>query len=121
MSEKTDEQTALLKEILKWIKFSGMKEVRSVLMGILDNEQKRMVYHLSDGNNGSVEIAKATNVGGTTVRRYWESWSRTGIVEPINVRGGLRYKKIFELEDFGFTIPQFKEPSQTEDEKVDQE
>ena len=119
MEEKIDEQTAILKEILKWIKFSGMKEVRTVLMSILDNEQKRLIYHLSDGNNGSVAIAKVTNAGATTVRRFWESWSRMRIVESINVQGGLRYKKLFELEDFGFTIPQIKQASQSSDEKED--
>jgi len=106
MTEKIDEQTEILKDILKWIKFSGMKEVRNILMGILDNEQKRLIYHLSDGNNGSIDIARAANVGATTVRRYWESWSRTGIVESLSIQGGLRYKKIFELEDFGFNVPQ---------------
>jgi len=120
MAEKSDEQTTILKEILKWIKFSGMKEVRSVLMGILDSEQKRMIYHLSDGNNGSVEIAKAANVGATTVRRYWESWYRTGIVESIRVQGGLRYRKAFELEDYGFAIPQLKQTILSNEVKEDQ-
>ena len=109
MEKNGDEQTALLKEILKWIKFSGMREVRTVLMGILDSEEKRLIYHLSDGKIGSVAISKAANVGATTVRRYWESWARTGIVESIRVQGGLRYKKAFALEDFGFTIPQITE------------
>jgi Fic family protein len=120
MTEKNDEQTALLKEILKWIKFTGMKEVRTVLMSILDSEQKRLIYHLSDGKNGSIEIAKAADVGDSTVRRYWESWARAGIVESISVRGGLRYRKLFELEDFGFSIPQGKAVTSSEAPKVDQ-
>jgi hypothetical protein len=120
MTEKADEQIALLRDILKWIKFTGMKEVRTVLMSILDTEQKRLVYHLSDGNDGSVEIAKTASVGDSTVRRYWESWARTGIVESISVRGGLRYRKLFELEDFGFSIPQNKVVAKGEETKVDQ-
>lgn len=98
----------LLEEMLKWIKFAGAREVRTVLMNILDTEQKRSIYHLSDGKHGTVEISKAANVSDRTVRRYWESWARLGIVEPLGVRGGVRYKKSFELEDFGFTIPQMK-------------
>lgn len=98
----------LLEEVLKWIKFAGAREVRTVLMNILDTEQKRLVYHLSDGDHGTVEISKAANVSDRTVRRYWESWARLGIVVPLGVRGGVRYKKSFELEDFGFTIPQMK-------------
>jgi len=97
-----------LEEILKWIKFAGSREVRTVLMSTLDTEQKRLIYHLSDGKRGSVDISKMINVSDSTVRRYWESWARLGIMEPLRVRGGTRYKKCFELEDFGFTIPQIK-------------
>jgi len=107
-TNETQRTIELLQEILKWIKFAGAREVRTVLSNILDTEQKRLIYHLSDGEHGSIEIGKITNVSDSTVRRCWESWSRLGIVEPIGVRGGLRYKKSFELEDFGFTIPQIK-------------
>lgn len=105
MTSNRDEQTELLREILKWIRFSGIREVRTVLMGILNTEQKRLIYHLSDGEYGSIEIGRRAGVSHSTVTRYWESWKRLGIVEPVKVRGGLRYKKLFELEDFGFSIP----------------
>jgi Fic family protein len=104
----TERMIELLQEILKWTKFAGVREVRTVLMNILDTEQKRLIYHLSNGEHGSIEISKAASVSDTTVRRYWESWVRLGIVEPLGVRGGIRYRKSFELEDFGFTIPQVK-------------
>lgn len=105
MTNKENEQIELLREVLKWIKFSGIREVRSVLMNILDTEEKRLIYHLSDGGNGSIDISRRAGVSHVTVTRYWKSWKRLGIVEPIRVRGGLRYKKSFELEDFGFSIP----------------
>ncbi|XHH08081.1 MAG: hypothetical protein ACFCUE_10965 [Candidatus Bathyarchaeia archaeon] len=104
--EKIDELIAVMREILKYQKFAGAKEVRNVLTAALDSDQKRLIYHLSDGNRGSVEIAKTANIGDSTVRRYWESWARQGIMEAIKVRGGDRYKKSFELEDFGMTVPQ---------------
>jgi DNA-binding transcriptional ArsR family regulator len=100
-----DESTELLREILKWIRFSSIREVRTVLMSILDTEQKRLIYHLSDGERGSIELGRQVGVSHTTVTRYWNSWKRLGIVESVRVRGGLRYKKLFELEDFGFSIP----------------
>lgn len=108
MEHQTSEQTEILREILKWIKFAGAKEVKNVLLATLDNEQKRLIYHLSDGNRGSLEIAKAAGTSDTTVRRYWASWVRQGIVESLRVRGGERYKKSFELEDFGIEVPQPK-------------
>ncbi|MGB9960290.1 MAG: hypothetical protein ACPLKQ_07215 [Candidatus Bathyarchaeales archaeon] len=104
----------LLQEILRWVKFAGAKEVRTVLGSILDTEQKRLIYHLSDGERGSVEIGKTASVSDATVRRYWESWARFGIMEPLRVRGGVRYKKCFELEDFGFAVPQIKESASNE-------
>lgn len=91
--------------MLKWTKFTAIKEVRTVLTNILDTEQKRLIYHLSDGKNGTIEIKNLANIGSSTVIRYWEAWFRVGIVEPIAVRGGIRYKKSFNLEDFGFNIP----------------
>jgi hypothetical protein len=105
MSNQMDELIAIMREMLKWTKFAGTKEVRNVLTSVLDSEQKRLIYHLSDGNNGTVQIAEAADVNAETVRRYWISWSRQGIVDSIKVQGGQRYKKSFDLEDFGITVP----------------
>jgi hypothetical protein len=95
----------LLREILKWMKFAGAKEVREVLATTLDTDQKKLIYHLSDGNRGSVEIAALAKASDRTVRRYWESWARRGIVDATRVRGGERYGKSFDPEDFGIRIP----------------
>lgn len=102
------EVASILREILKWTKFSGAKEVKNVLRTALDTDQKILTYHFSDGNQGSIEIAKKVGISHTTVVNYWAAWARQGIVEPIKVRGGDRYKKSFELEDFGFEIPPLK-------------
>ena len=109
-----EEQIKILREILKWIKFSGIREVRSILMNILDTEEKRLIYHLSNGENGSVEIGRRVGVSHVTVTRYWKSWTRLGIVDPIRVQGGLRYKRLFELNDFGFSMPAIRENEVTD-------
>ena len=109
MSEK-DEQTILLREILKWIKFAGMKEVKSTLVNVLDTEQKRLIYHLSDGTCGIVEIAKLAGVGSTsTIFDIWQAWLKFGLGESIPVKGGSRFKRSFDLEDFGIEVPKIKE------------
>jgi len=100
-----NEQTTLLREIVKWLRFTGMKEVKSVLTSALDTDQKSLIYHLSNGNNGSVEIAQQSGVSDFTVRNYWKQWSKLGIVEAMKVGRGDRYKKTFDLEDFGIEIP----------------
>jgi len=108
VENQSGEQTQILREILKWIKFAGAKEVKNVLLAALDTEQKRLMYHLSDGVHGALEIAKASGTSDFTVRRYWSLWARQGVMEPLKVRGGERYKKSFELEDFGIEVPQPK-------------
>jgi len=118
VEQKTSEQTEILREILKWIKFAGAKEVKSMLLATLDNEQKRLIYHLSDGDHGSLEIAKAAGTSDTTVRRHWAAWARQGIVEPLKVRGGERYRKSFGLEDFGIEVPQPKVSEKPTDAKL---
>ncbi len=107
-----------INELLKWTKFAGSKEVRNVLTVALDSDQKKLVYHLSDGNNGTIKIGEAVGISGETVRKYWESWSRQGIADPINVQGGQRYKKSFDIEDFGIALPELKAKKQTETTQV---
>ena len=113
LKNQNNEMIEILREILKWMKFAGAREVRNILSTALDTEQKRLIYHLSDGQKGSVEISKVVNVGDSTVRRYWVSWARQGIMESLRVRGGERYKKSFELEDFGIEVPPIKTQMET--------
>ncbi len=94
----------VLKEILKWTKFQAWKEVKGVLSSQLKDERMRLIYHLSDGKS-TREIARKTGVSHVTVYEYWKKWSKIPIVEPIMVKGKIRYRKMFELEDFGIEIP----------------
>ncbi len=119
MSTQMDELISIMREMLKWTKFAGAKEVRNVLSAALDSEQKRLIYHLSDGNNGTVKIGEAAGISSETVRKYWESWSRQGIVDAIKVQGGQRYKKSFDLEDFGINVPEPKAKKQTTQETTE--
>lgn len=113
-----DELIAIMREILKWTKFAGTNQVRDVLIKALDSDQKRLIYHLSDGTNGTLKIAEMAKVSDGTVRNYWDSWYRQGIVDPINVRGGQRFRKSFALEDFGINISQ---PQKVKETKVSNE
>jgi predicted transcriptional regulator len=99
-----DESAVLLREILKWIRFSGMKEVSNALRTTLDSAQKIRIYHLSDGENSTRDIAKEANVSDATVRNYWKLWATTGIVEPIKAGTGDRYRHVFDLEELGISL-----------------
>lgn len=102
----------LLAEILKWTKFMGADKVRGVLTSALDMPQKLSIYHLSDGNLSALAIAGLAKTSDRTVRRHWESWARLGIVGSIKVSGGDRYKKSFNIEDFGISPPEAEQKEQ---------
>ena len=67
----------VLKEILKWVRFSGLENVRLELTRSLDTDPKRLIYHLSDGTLSSQEIALKVKVSDFTVRNYWSQWYRS--------------------------------------------
>jgi len=94
----------VLKEILKWTKFQAWSRVKDTLLTELQDKKSILVYHLSDGKS-SREIAKKVGITHPTVLNYWKKWSRIPLVEPIVVGGKVRYRKMFELEDFGIEIP----------------
>ena len=106
MNEKSlEEIAAALRELVKWTRFAGLRQVKEVLLTALDNDQRRLIYHVSDGELGSVSIAKLAGTSDRSVRRYWESWAKLGLMEVVRVRGGDRYKRLFELDDVGIEIP----------------
>jgi len=113
VNSQDSEQTRLLAEILKWIKFAGMKEVKEVLNSVLDTDQKKLVYQLSDGSKGTIEIGKAAGIASTaTISRYWKSWLKLGLGENVSVKGGERFRRAFDLEDFGIEVSHPKEVKQ---------
>ena len=81
MSEdKTDRIINLLEEILKWTRFEGTEKVRTVMDSELDDDTKKLIYHLSDGES-SPKIAKIVKTDPSTVRDYWKKWAKKGIMK----------------------------------------
>jgi hypothetical protein len=104
-----DNQITLLKEILKWIKFAGMKEVKHVLEIELDTDEKKIVYQSSDDTKGTVELAKLIGVkSNKTIDTMWDKWLKMNLGENIPVRGGERFKRSFDLEELGIDVPKIK-------------
>lgn len=98
-------ELGVLKEILRWVKFSGMKEVKTILTSALDTDQKRTVYQMSDGSKGIIDIGKAVGIKSTaTIFRFWKQWTKLGLGDSIPVAGGQRFRRSFDLEDFGFDV-----------------
>ncbi|MDD2665531.1 MAG: hypothetical protein PHD13_01935 [Methanocellales archaeon] len=102
--EKLDRIIELLEEILKWTRFEGMQEVKNVLKIELDDDTKKIIYELSDGES-SPKIAGMAKTAPQTVRRYWYKWSRMGLME-IHPSHKKRFRKVFSLEDCGMEVPE---------------
>jgi len=103
LSEET-EQVKLLREILKWTKFAGMADVKGVLQTVLNSDKKKLAYQLSDGTRGTRDINSLSGYTGS-VSDLWKEWKRKGIGDTISVQRGERFKRTFDLEDFGIELP----------------
>lgn len=110
-----------IKESSKWTKFAGMKEVKPILETQLPDESKKQIYQLSDGKKGTQEIVKM--VGGIShmsIANYWKSWEKVGLGEPVTAMGGKRFKRSFDLKDFGIKVLEIKtETEQTSEPEVE--
>lgn len=116
--DNNSEQTRLLSEILKWIKFAGMKEVKNTLINVLDTDEKKITYQKSDGTRGLLEVAKLAGLGSKQpVEDMWDAWLKMGLGESIPVRGGTRFRRSFDLEDFGIKVPELKAEKAQEETK----
>ena len=120
MSEQNNEQTELLKEMVKWVRFSGMKQVKEVLSLTLNTEKKIIAYNYSDGKNTSTVISKMSGIAQPTISDLWKEWLSLGLGEAISASGGNRFKRSFDLKMFGIKVPEIKQqtPTQTVDDTV---
>lgn len=122
MSEDKVEQTELLREMTKWLRFLGMKEVKAVLKDALNDEKKVSAYHHSDGKNTSTTVSQLSGISQQTVSSLWKDWLSLGLGEAISASGGSRFKKSFDLKMFGINVPEVKNSAQKaepQEEKTD--
>lgn len=98
-----------------------MKEVKNTLADALDTDVKKLVYQKSDGAHGLVELAKLAGFGSnSTIANMWEAWLKLNLGESIPAKGGSRFKRSFDLEDFGIEVPEIKTKIVPEGDKKEQ-
>jgi len=95
-----------LQELLKWTKVSSYNNIKKMLESVLDADNKRIIFYLSDGKNNQDEIVEKGKVAAGSVSKYWQEWEKLGIGEQIPVKRGKRFKRLFNPEDFGIKIPE---------------
>ena len=101
---QNNEQTEILKEILKWIKVTSFKEVLQILNSVLDTDAKKIIYQLSDGENGQTEIVKKAKASPNSISKYWQEWEKMGLGESKPIGNGIRFVRSFDLISFGILI-----------------
>lgn len=108
------EISATLKDLLKWTRFAGMQQLKSIIVSTLQNDDQRLVYEFSDGENSTREIARIIGLGSkSTVEKYWEKWAKLGIVQPApKVQG--RMQRICSLDELGIEVPKVKKESESQ-------
>ena len=100
--KKDRSEKEILEEMLRWIKITSISHTKQVLDSL--PPQEKIAYHYSDGRN-SREIAKNVGVNQSTIVTWWKKWNTKGIVEPLHVKRGIRYRHAFELSDFDIKVP----------------
>jgi len=94
-----------LDQLLKWTRFAGMQQLRTIISQNLTTDAEMLVFELSDGERTTREVARFAGVGSnSTVAGYWKKWSKLGIIEPSQKRQG-RFQRICSLEEVGLPVP----------------
>ena len=103
MPETQNQETnKLLSEILKWQKLQGMNILMDLVPKLLDSDEKKIVYEMTDGKNKREDIIKETGCSAGAISSWWIDWCSKGILEKID---GGRYKKIISLAEIGIAVP----------------
>jgi len=118
MISQNNDNIEILKEILKWIKVSSYREVEDFLKSVLDTDTKKLIYQISDSTNSTIEVVKKSKSSTGSVSDYWKLWKKIGIGETIDVSGGKRFKRIFDLDDFNLLPKQMKNQTKTTEKKL---
>ncbi len=90
-----------------------MNQLQNALETTLKSPEKKLAYHLSDGKQASTKVAELSKVGSDfKVRSLWKEWRGKGLGDMVAVKGGDRFKRAFDLEDFGIEVPKMPQTPQ---------
>jgi len=88
----------ILREILKWTKITSIPKVKELLLEILTTPEEKIAYQSSNGEKTIRELGNLVNKGKDTIAKWWKTWIKAGIAEPVSVKGGgKRARMLFPL------------------------
>jgi len=114
MITESNRAIELLEEILLWMKYDYL-ETKKKLLEILDTDEKKTAYELSDGINSGRSIAREIGVGNKTIGNWWKKWFEAGLIEQTEKYRGGQYKKLCSLTKMGIKLSE-KEEGNNENE-----
>ncbi|MBE0512885.1 hypothetical protein IBX38_07530 [Candidatus Bathyarchaeota archaeon] len=101
----------ILREILKWLRFIGKRQLRTLLLDALEKDVDKVVYELSDGRSlREIERICKDNgysIGKSAIKSHWGKWKPLGILEPSDKYQG-RYERVVSLKEVGIEFPEIK-------------
>jgi len=103
-----DKIIELLEEILLWTKYD-YAVTKQKMLEHLDNDDKKIAYQSSTGENSTHDIANKVSVSAMTISNWWNKWFELGLMEQTDKFGRKRYKRLISLTKMGIKIPVFEE------------
>lgn len=97
-----DEQTRILKDLLVWTRIGFYSAVKDMLKDVLDTDNKRLAYHLTDGTNTFDGVKAQAQIGSNTLNDLYKQCTNLGLME-LDDDGHRR--RLFDLGNFGL-MPQ---------------
>jgi hypothetical protein len=89
------EEKEILEEILKWERLKGIQILRHLLLELLDTDEKKILYEMTNGENGVKEIRAKAKIAAGKISKLWNTWYANGILE----KEGQKYRKIISLKE----------------------
>lgn len=106
------EALSVLDEIRRWVRIIGIQEAREVLEDALSDEiekkeeELRIIYHLTNGENSTRHIASHVSVSRMTVSNRQRQWAKMGLVEKSSPNSP--YQHVISLEEAGMEVPEIE-------------
>ncbi len=105
-----EELISVQREMLRWIKFTSVPQLKRTLETVLVSDTDRRIYEMTDGAATSRSIATALNIGKTTVASKWKAWGQLGILERLESG---QYRRLCSLSEVGIEVPQSEQETAT--------
>lgn len=99
-----DSDMEVLRDLLNWTRVGFYGAVKNMLTDVLNSENKRLAYQLTDGTKSRDALKAAAGMGSDSITALHEQCVALGLMEitPDNKK-----RRLFDLNNFGL-MPQLE-------------